>query len=138
MWHRATRAGFLKVKFCLSNFHRIPWTLVLLVSMEKALIIGHSFVRRLKAHMHGHRSNLGFNSDILEVECVHRGGAHVPFICSPEVTTALAKRPRLVMTQLGSNDLDQKEVDLDHLVDYLRQWTEFTRDMYGTHTIVFC
>ncbi|XP_033731179.1 uncharacterized protein LOC117320799 [Pecten maximus] len=80
------------------------------------LILGHSFVRRLRDDLTGSWSNLGFDLDSVRVHCVGKGGSRVRDISS--MSTSISEiHPKVVLLQIGGNDFDS--VDHEDIKDRL-------------------
>ncbi|XP_069104316.1 uncharacterized protein [Argopecten irradians] len=74
------------------------------------LILGHSFVRRLRDDLTGSWTNLGFDIDSVRVHCIGKGGSRVRDL--PFMSSSISEiQPKIVLLQIGGNDLDSTDHD---------------------------
>ena len=74
--------------------------------MHSALILGHSFITRLKDNANGSWANLGFAPSELRVHFAAKGGLS---LCRPHITDRIKRiRPEVIVIQIGENDADRR------------------------------
>ncbi|OWF47159.1 hypothetical protein KP79_PYT05356 [Mizuhopecten yessoensis] len=107
------------------------------MDQTKVLVLGHSFVRRLEADLTGSWTNLGFDSDLVRVHCVGRGGGRVHDILSTMSQSIVEIKPKVVLLQIGGNDLDSvnfTEVQ-GRLARDLRSIAQWLREGYSVRQV---
>ena len=83
--------------------------------MTDAVILGHSFIRRLSENSLGSWSNLGFDTTKLRIHFVARGGLTLDELISPRITDEIRRiQPTIVAIQIVENDLDSPDFDVKH------------------------
>ena len=80
--------------------------------MYSALILGHSFITRLRDNANGTWANLGFAPSELRVHFAAKGGLSLSGLCRPYITDRIKRiRPDVVVIQIGENDADRQSSD---------------------------
>ena len=81
--------------------------------MTDAVILGHSFIRRLSEKSLGSWSNFGFDTTELRIHSVARGGLTLDELISPRITDEIRRiQPTIIAIQIGENDLDSPDFDV--------------------------
>ncbi|XP_069108945.1 uncharacterized protein [Argopecten irradians] len=75
------------------------------------MIIGHSFIRRLRDDLTGEWSNLGFDNDSISVHCYGKGGGRLRDIYSCMSDAISTIKPKIVLLQIGGNDIDSRDFE---------------------------
>ena len=77
--------------------------------MHSALILGHSFITRLRDNANGPWANLGFAPSELRVHFAAKGGLSLSGLCRPHITDRIKQiRPEVIVIQIGENDADRR------------------------------
>ena len=80
--------------------------------MSDVVILGHSFVVRLKDSLTRDWFNLGLDLSHLRIHCLGKRGGRIPHIIAQELSSKIKEiRPLVVLLQIGGNDLDCDNFD---------------------------
>ena len=80
--------------------------------MYSSLILGHSFITRLRDNANGSWANLGFAPSELRVHFAAKGGLSLSGLCRPYIMDRIKRiRPDVVVIQIGENDADRQSSD---------------------------
>ena len=80
--------------------------------MYSALILGHSFICRLRDNANGSWANLGFEPSELRVHFAAQGGLLLSGLCRPHITDSIKRiRPAVIVIQIEENDANRQSSD---------------------------
>ena len=80
--------------------------------MHSALILGNSFITRLRDNANGSWANLGFAPSELRVHFAAKGGLSLSGLCQPHITDIIKRiRPEVIVIHIGENDADRRSSD---------------------------
>ena len=85
-------------------------------SLPRSLILGHSFVRRMKVFLRNNTVNSSLNEHFgLENSCIVKlignGGRTVERLMRHDLRAAIATKPAILVLEIGSNDLSDPSED---------------------------
>ena len=89
-------------------------------ALIKIAVVGHSFVRRLREHLHAERGpsfNMGLDPGSVSVTFLSRGGVTVNGMNNGLLQAVKSLRPHLVYLELGSNDATRTYLSPNHIVN---------------------
>ena len=102
------------------------------------LMVGHSFTKRLAKHMKEvGKQNFDVPGVALTVHTYCKGGAKLDFVQSPETRAKVASlQPRVLVIDIGTNDLDDPQVRPETLANQLFNYAEFLHFGYSVDHVV--
>jgi lysophospholipase L1-like esterase len=104
---------------------------------QKVVVLGHSFVRRLKSYVEASdtRGNLGLTNDRFQVSFVHRSGMLLN--CLHQYVQELKTLcPDVVLLDIGGNDLDNGQRPVSELVNQLAEFCKILKQTCGVKVVV--
>lgn len=105
--------------------------------MDNVVFMGHSFIRRMDTALIGPWVNLGFNTNDLAVHCLSRSGGRIADMYNFEFSQRLTSLcPKLVLLQIGGNDLDQLSCNVEDLANELFTLIQWLNRRFGVAQIV--
>ena len=101
------------------------------------LILGHSFVSKLRTYAHLNHGNINMGAPLDKVTVFMRGipGAYLSGIMQ-EVDLIQELRPKLVILQIGSNDLSSPTVNPVSLAEEIIQFAQLILDTCNPEKVV--
>ena len=102
------------------------------------LLVGHSFTKRLVKYMKEvGKQNFDVPGVALTVHNHCKGGAKLEFVQSPETRSQVALlQPRVIVIDVGTNDLDDPHVRPETLANQLFNFAEFLHFGYSVDHVI--
>lgn len=108
------------------------------MEQTKVCLMGHSFIRRLNDYMASSVSdrNLRLRRDLFSVQVKARGGLSVPQMARCRFYTEFIEVPDICYIQIGENDLDNKDITIQKLVEQIVSFVKYLVIGIGVRRVV--